>query len=217
MAIGLQALSVTVFLSARFGDRFPTLWARSAFAFVYLALPNSWEVHANLMNGKWHLALLAFIVILARPVASLGWRIFDVSVIMLCSVSGPFGLFLVPVLAFGYRGSLRSWRGLLIGLLTLGEGVQGISLLTQGGEGRSPVPLGGSFEGFVRIVSEQVFLGAIVGEQGYAGLIAFPGFGYLAMVVFVLGSIVVGGRWPRVRANYAYLCFSRLSFWQPHW
>ena len=43
----------------------------------------------------------------------------------------------------------------------------------------------------MRIVSGQVFLGAIVGERGYAGLIAFQGFGYLAMVVFVLGSIVV--------------------------
>jgi hypothetical protein len=189
VAIVIQALPVTVFLSSRFADRFPALWARSAFAFVYLALPNSSEVHANLTNAKWHLALLAFLVVLARPAASLGWRVFDVGVVMLCSVSGPFALFLVPILAFGYRHSLRSWRGLLIGLLAVGALVQGLSLMTQGGEVRSTVPLGASFEGFVRIVSGQVFLAGAVGRWGYSELLSLPGFGYLAMAVFVLGSM----------------------------
>jgi hypothetical protein len=190
VAIVLQALPVNVFLSSRFADRYPALWARSAFAFVYLALPNSYEVHANLTNAKWHLALLAFIVVVAHPAVRLGWRVFDVSVVMLCSVSGPFALFLVPVLAFGYRHTLRSWRGLLIGLLAIGAVAQGLSLTMQGGV-RSPVLLGASFEGFVRIVSGQVFLGALVGRRGYAELLSLPGFRYLAMAVFVLGSIGV--------------------------
>ena len=199
VAITLQALPVNVFLSSRYKERFPALWARSTLAFVYLALPNSSEVHANLTNAKWHLALLAIVVVLARPAASLGWRVFDLIVIVLCSVSGPFALFLVPVLAFEYRYSLRSWRGLLIGLLAVGAVAQGLSLLIQG-EARSPVPLGASFEAFVRIVSGQVFLGAMVGVRGYAEFLSLPGARYLGMVVFVLGFIAVVwgvGKGPR--------------------
>ncbi len=191
VAIIVQALPVTVFLSSRFADRFPALWSRSAFAFVYLALPNSSEVHANLTTAKWHMALLAFTVVLARPTVKLGWRIFDVIVIMLCSLSGPFGLLLVPLLAFGYRHSLRSWRGTLIGLLAVGAAVQALSLMLYGGEARSPAPLGASLEGFVRILSGQVFLGAIVGVRGYAELFSLPVFKYLAMFIFILGSIVI--------------------------
>src|SRR5438874_2102822 len=46
-------------------------------AALYVGLPNSAEIDANITTLQWHLALLAMIVLLAKPMASKLWMVFD--------------------------------------------------------------------------------------------------------------------------------------------
>src|ERR1700751_1159024 len=55
-AIAIQILPASIFLSSRFSNI--ALWKRLAAAFVYFALPNTYEVNANTTTIQWHLGLL---------------------------------------------------------------------------------------------------------------------------------------------------------------
>src|SRR6185295_7852788 len=65
IAILLQILPVQFLLSSRCRELGSTS-ARCLFAFLYLALPNSQEMHANLNNSHWRLALLALLILFSR-------------------------------------------------------------------------------------------------------------------------------------------------------
>src|ERR1700756_4693358 len=55
VAIAIQILPASVFLSSRFSNI--SLLKRTLAAFVYFALPNSYEVNANATTIQWHLGL----------------------------------------------------------------------------------------------------------------------------------------------------------------
>lgn len=73
VAIAIQILPVNLVISSRFAALIPTLKSRLLLGFVYLALPNSYEINANITNAQWHLALLACMVVLAAPSRLLIW------------------------------------------------------------------------------------------------------------------------------------------------
>ena len=54
-------------LSRRLDAAWPSVPARLLFALLSVALPNAWEVHANLTNAQWHLAIAAFLVLVGPP------------------------------------------------------------------------------------------------------------------------------------------------------
>jgi hypothetical protein len=64
---------------------------------IYLLLPNSAEVYANLTNAQWHLAFFAFLVLVSRPPAGWSGAGLDAVVLIPSGLSGPFCLFLAPV------------------------------------------------------------------------------------------------------------------------
>src|SRR6266481_9192919 len=67
-ALFVQILPVSLFLSARV--RSIPLPIRLLGSFLYLALPNSAEIHANTTNIQWHLALVVLLVLLAPDESS---------------------------------------------------------------------------------------------------------------------------------------------------
>lgn len=73
-AIVFQILPVSVFLSSRFSNF--SLLKRLVVSSLYPAIPNTYEVNANATTIQWHLALLACIVLVARPTTDRKWRIF---------------------------------------------------------------------------------------------------------------------------------------------
>lgn len=164
-AIGIKLLIAGFLLSERSSNLLPDVFARYFAAFIYLALPHSYETHANLTNVQWHLALLAFLVVVAAPDARKVWKIFDYSVVLLSALSGPFCLLLLPLAGFKF------WRGRekrdLYFLMILGGGclIQGISLLFT--QRPSTAPLGASFKLFLRIVGGHWFISSIIGEKGF--------------------------------------------------
>jgi hypothetical protein len=96
-ALFVQVLPANLFLSDRF-SQIPMVW-RLLWAFLYVALPDSFEIDANITTIQWHLALTACLVLFALPAKSWGWRVFDIATLVLISVDGPLGILLVPVAA----------------------------------------------------------------------------------------------------------------------
>ena len=165
-SIVVQVLPVTLFVSARFERLVPGRPARLLIAGLYLALPNSFEVDANLTNAQWHLALLAFLCVVAAP-AGLGWRVFDVAILLLSGLTGPFVIVLALlglVWCWSRRAAPdRAWTLSLWGISVLLAGVQAVALLTSK---RAEYPLGASFHRLVDVIGGQVAVAGLLGSAG---------------------------------------------------
>lgn len=187
-AIVIKILPVHLIASVRFSELIPSLDTRLFLAFVYLALPNSYEIHANITNAQWYLGLLACIVVLATPSSLLVWQAFDIGVILLSAFSGPFSLLLVPIAALFWWLRRRRWSFILLLGLSAGAVVQGIAILLTGHSNRFHTTLGATPELFAKILASQVFLGALLGQHGTKFLSSIPfGYNIIAILVAVAG------------------------------
>jgi hypothetical protein len=158
-AILVQILPVNLFLSSRF-SQIP-LKMRLLGSFVYLAVPNCWEIHANITNVQWHLVLLACLVLLALPENRMPWRIFDGTVLVLTSFSSPIALLLVPVAAALWWKRRQKWAAFSFVALVPGALVEVLVALLS--HTRASDPLGVSFYRLVSILGRQVFFSALFG------------------------------------------------------
>jgi hypothetical protein len=198
IALGVQVLPVLLLFSRRFSRVVPSLVGRASLAAIYLALPSSWEVHANLTNAQWHLGL-ALAMLLAAPAAETpAERVAELGVAALASLSGPFSLLCLPGIAI--RLLLRRERGFLpLALVTTaGAGVQAAVLLAHR-VSRVTAPLAASVRGLVRIVGGQLVIASLAGQRWLTQLlerrIAVPLL-VLAFCVFVGTAAVAGLRGP---------------------
>jgi hypothetical protein len=186
-AVIIKLLPVHLLLSSRFAAQIPRMSARLFMAFLYLGIPNSWETHANLTNAQWYLALIAFMIIVATPGLGFPWRCFDMGVMLLSGLSGPFSILLVPIAAFLWW--MRRDKALLsfVLLLSACASIQLICIfLTM--HPRLYAPLGATPELFVNILSGQVFLGALIGQRGYEMIFSHSGwFTLLSLPVSLMG------------------------------
>jgi len=192
VAILFQVLPVSFFLSSRFAS-LASLRSRLLLGFLYLALPNSFEVNANVTNAQWHLALLACLVVLAEPARSLGWRCFDFVMMVLSALTGPFAIMLLPVagIAWGWRRRTK-WTLTLLLTLAAGALLQVSAFLRTGSAARMQGSLGANPILFAKILSSQVFLAALIGKNNlpyrhsyiiYTVLIAIAG---IAVLIYAL-------------------------------
>ncbi|HKW18099.1 MAG TPA: hypothetical protein VJO35_11395 [Terriglobales bacterium] len=180
-AITVQLLPVNVFLSSRFSRiSFPV---RVFAGLVYLALPNSYEIHANATNFQSHQALLTCLLLLAQPAQNKFWKWFDAITMVLTSVSSPAGLFLLPVAAlmWWYQGEI--WSAACFGFLLPGTAIQSISVLLHWhgrqaahlGFSGSPVLNGGTlgvnFHYFAGIFGRQIFFSSLLGLNSQSWLL----------------------------------------------
>lgn len=189
-AIAVKISIVVFLLSKRVERLLPDAPTRLFAAFIYLALPHSFETHANLTNVQWHLALLSFLIITSVPAATNRAKIFDYAVVSISALSGPFCILLLPIAAVKYWFERSRTNLILLGILGGGCLIQGISLLTANRP--SSAPLGASVKLFIRIVAGHWFFSPIFGEQsfskafdrfvwkdGFPAIINLAGFGLL--------------------------------------
>jgi hypothetical protein len=160
-AIAIQILPASIFLSSRFSNI--ALWKRLLAAFVYFALPNTYEVNANTTTIQWHLGLLACMVLLAPSTRSWKWHVFDGVVLVLISVDSPVGVVLLPVAALLWwmrrnRGSAISLASLLPGAL-----IQGLTVLFS--HARPAAPNGANWHRLIRILGGQIFMSPLLGNM----------------------------------------------------
>jgi hypothetical protein len=182
-AIVVQILPVNVFLSSRFSGI--PLRVRLLGSLMYLAIPNSAEVHANITNGQWHLGLAACLVLLARPASAWGWRIFDGVVLVMISVSSPLGVLLVPVAAAMWWKRRERWSAYSLALLVPGAIVDGLIALLS--HQRQVGTIGATFSRFDAIFGRQVFLSSLLGKNSQVWLLQLHDLHLVEMIATVAG------------------------------
>lgn len=195
IAICVQALPVNVMLCSRL-SAWGSLRARVLLAGIYLALPNSFEMNATITNSQWILALIAFLLVATPRPRGTAARIFDVCVLLLCGLSGPFCIFLFPIALYAAWRHRERWRWMRAGLIFATCLVQVRSLLNGGFAGRPHVELGANLVLLARILAGQLYLGSLFGVTPVA---AFPG----TALGILLVAIAVGG------TVYLAICFVR--------
>lgn len=185
-AISCKILVVNFLLSSRLAQIVPSLAGRILIAFVYLALPHSNETHANLTNAQWHLALLSFLIVIAAPSEKTLWKIFDVAIILISALSGPFCLLLLPFAAIKWVKTRENWTIVLMAILAFASLIQLSSLLTT--DRPTAQPLGASAGLFLKIIGGHLFLNTIIGDRVYSRLFSRPFWNeWTAVLVNLIG------------------------------
>lgn len=181
-----QALPVVFLMSSRCAKWGSPLF-RGALALLYLLLPNASEIHVTVTNAQWHLTLLAALIVIAERARTLSWRIFDIVLLLLCGLTGPFCILLTPLAArVDWKARERS-RLIHVVILTAASVTQA-TVLWQFEPSRPAVPLAATIERFISLCSGHVFLGAIIGPN-ITPRKASP---YLLGLVFLGGGAFMG-------------------------
>lgn len=199
VAVAVQIAPAAYIVSNRSSPLIASSRLRLLLAFLYLAIPNSFEVDANLTNAQWHLALLALLVLVAEPPRSVPARVLDVCILVLSGLSGPFVVLLLPVSLVYLAVRRRAWTGLLVLTISVTALVQVVTMLTS--QRGSPGALGASISGLFVILGRQIFLGLMIGQWGLVRLSHWSGFNVLSEVIGIVGLGVILAMWLRVRAE----------------
>ena len=168
-AVAVQVTVVCLLLSSRMNGIWPHRPSRMLFGLIYLLLPNSFEVYANLTNAQWHLSLVAFLLLVATPARTPTGRIADLLAIALCGLSGPFCLFLSPVSiwqAWRRRDRDSAWK---LALILACCAVQAV-LAIDAGRG-APPHLGAGPRRLAVILALQIVVGAEFGRHAMPRII----------------------------------------------
>lgn len=166
-AVGVRLCVVWYLFSPRFLVGVSNWW-RIVAAIVYIGLPNSAEVFANLTNAHWHLALLAFMVAWSRP--PLGWQKWtDLFIFLLMGLSGPFVLVVAPLaLWYWYRQGEWGIRRISVVALLITFATQLCVIFLASTDQRTTMELGASVTLLVKILVGQIAVAGIIGEKGYS-------------------------------------------------
>lgn len=150
---------------------------RCIVATFIVLMPHLQEVHANITNTHWYLATYLFFVLISDKSESILWRCHDYIVLVLSGLSGPFAIFLAPVILFRVLSSVKidmsgAWIKQFFKSITLYEWcfalvctVQLIAILMTQSSARSPAELGASIQTFSNIASSKIFIGFILSEH----------------------------------------------------
>jgi hypothetical protein len=185
IAMALQALPVNLLLSSR-TSAWGSLSFRAMLSAMYLVLPNCFEVSWRIPNTQWLLALSALILLLAPPPRNIVGRIFDVFIVMLSGLSGPYCFPMLPISIFLVWKHRDPRRWLLACVLAASCLVQAWALLVMDHAARSNQTLGASLPLLIRMLGGQIYSATILGGNRFAET---PG----TTSLIVLTAIALGG------------------------
>ncbi|MCU1494642.1 MAG: hypothetical protein JWO62_2406 [Acidimicrobiaceae bacterium] len=189
VAVVAQLLPAAFLASRRLEGVVASRATRLVLAAIYLVAPNAREVNANLTNAQWHLALLAVLVVLARP-GSGPWRAFDVVAVALSGLTGPFCIALLPVVAVAYLVRRERWTLVLLVETAVLSTLQLAELLSsaRGHYG----PLGITWRRLVEILGSQIVGGTFLGQTTQFNSLIGPDGTAVSVLLLVAGSALVG-------------------------
>ncbi|HEY3987814.1 MAG TPA: hypothetical protein VGM02_00855 [Acidobacteriaceae bacterium] len=187
LALLAQGLPV-VFVLSRRGENWGSLRVRSALALLYLCLPNSAEWHANTTNTQWVLALLASMVLLAKLPSGWAGRVADLAVLVLCGLTGPFCILLIPVAGAMAWWRRERWRVVYAACVVAFAAVQGYAVFTTRHSARIHHPLGASAGLLARILTVRIFTGALLGSLSPLASLSVP---WIVAVTIAIASLAL--------------------------
>lgn len=189
IAILFQALPVNLLLSRR-SSAWGSLGFRASLAFMYIALPDSRDLAGIITNSQTPLALSAFLIIVSSPARGMKDWIFDIFILLLAGLSGPYCLFLFPIALFLAWRERSRWRWTSSIVLLFSSFVEAWGLLIATPAARPHYQLGATLPLFARMLGGQVYLGALLGGNNLA---EHPGAGLLWTLVGVsiLGTAIL--------------------------
>lgn len=158
-AVGLvvQALPAVMFASPRLRPVVRNDAARVAIGLLYVLVPNA-ELTGNLTNTQWHLAVLAFLVIIAaRPASRLG-RASDIAALLIAGLTGPFVLLIAPLAWLLHRRHPDRIRRTELTVLCAALVVQVVVLAVNHASARSGLPLDASPLNLVLAIATQMLV-----------------------------------------------------------
>ena len=165
VAVIIQIVTALFIISPRMSQIVPGRGWRLVLGFLFLAIPHSWEIHTNVTNSQWHLALLACLIIIAEPSVSKVGRIFDISVCFLAAVSGPFCVLLIPVAIIQLLIRKDSMYAVFSGVFLVAGAIHAWAYL---GVGRAvPPQLDAGVVSFFQIVARHLFVSPVIGGRGF--------------------------------------------------
>ena len=174
IAIAVMAMPANILLSSR-SAAWGSLRSRALLVSVYLVLPNCAEISYGITESQWLMALSAFFVLAASTPRNIAGRVFDLGVVLLCGLTGPFCILLLPLAVVLALKRPSRWRWFVAGTLALLCLIQIWALLVVDPAGRTGAVTGASPVLFARILGGQVYLATLLGANGLAarsGLIA---------------------------------------------
>jgi hypothetical protein len=167
-----------------------TLALRCVLALLYFTVPNVAELHANITNAQFNLAMLGYLIVIAEAPQSRAARIFDLAALVTMVLTGPFCILLLPVALLVKVVRRQAWKTVLLSVIAGGAAVQGLALLLTGHE-RTHQKLGASFVGFCHIIAGQIVLPVLQGRNRLHQLAHSPATAtVLACVITTLTGIL---------------------------
>ncbi len=158
----VQVAPVAYLLSSRFDTTVTPFRARLAVCGVYILMPST-ELNVDITTAQFHLLVLAFLVIVAAEPKRWYWTAFDVVVVVVCGLSGPFAYILAPVAALWFFKRRRRFTLVLVLLLAVTIPIQAYAGLTSP---RPHAELGASLHDLMLIISDRIILAGSFAEEG---------------------------------------------------
>ena len=141
----------------------------------------------------------AFLVLVAAPSANVTWRAFDIFVLALCGLTGPFCFFLMPIAALVAWKRGGRWNFGKAVVISVFVPIQAWGLLVVDASSRSHATLGASPGLFMRILGGQIYFAALVGGNSIASSSSITAF-ILLICALVAGTSLIA------------ICFLRSGF-----
>jgi hypothetical protein len=176
-------------------------------AVYYCLMPNLSEVHANITNTQTYLGIYLLLLILADRPASRLAVVHDVIALMLCGLSCPIIVFIVPCWLLKETadlfGTSFTWQHAVPRLLApfplvmfAVAAIQTAVFLLHGGSSRPRVPTGSTMTLLVEILDSWLFAGFVLPHQ-WRSVFSNP---FISLAIFIpavviLLAVLIRGDW----------------------
>lgn len=198
-AFVVQLIPALYLLGPRMARLIPALTARAAAALLFISLPASSETHVNITNSHWYLALTAVCILVAAQATETRVQALETFLAGLFSLTGPFSILFLPLLAprlLGVIKGARPIRSQLVPVVIAAGAVLQLGFAATSARIGTAAARSGplSPQELLTAVSMHTFFNAIFGINGFARFYrALPpvayGLGLCALALLLLVAV----------------------------
>jgi len=205
-ALLCQLLPLVMINSSRLKHLMPYRFLAIAVSLLYVGIPNSDEVFIDLANIQWHLAIVAFLVLIAGNGQSKKWQVFDIGVLLATGLTGPLGLVLLPVAAIIWwsKRTADNMYKLLALIITAIPQLFSLFVINAGSRVNAQ-PYASGLK-FLKMLTGQIITGGVLGEKHVGMFYNHPltMIIILIILIYVIAYVAIKGpAWLKLANLYA--------------